>query len=333
MASTLKDVARATGLSIATISKYLNGVAVKERNRIAIDKAVKELDFRINEIARGLKTNRTMTIGVLIPELENIFSTAIVSNIENILMQHGYSTILCDYKSNPVIEAEKAEFLINKMVDGIITMPYYAQTDSIKRIMDKGIPVILIDRMIEGLDCDCVLVDNLNASYTAVEKIITHGHKNIGIICGPQNIYTTKERLKGYLRVHEDYAMPIDNRLIKHGNYDIQSGYELSRELLELESPPTAIFVTNYEMTLGAIIAFNELNVEIPKQLSFIGFDNMQMALIVKPPLSIVIQPVAQIGEEAANLMLKRLKGDSTGFPTVLRLKTEVTIRESVREI
>ena len=209
MAATLKDVASATGLSTATISKYINGIPVKEQNKITIDKVIAELDFHINDIARGLKTNRTRTIGVLIPELENIFSTAIVSSIEDVLMLHGYSTILCDYKSNPKLEAEKAVFLINKMVDGIITMPYYADGGYIKKLINKEIPIVLIDRMIDGVECDSVLVDNLNASYSAVEQLIKKGHKRIGIICGPKNIYTTKERLKGYIRVQEDYAILV----------------------------------------------------------------------------------------------------------------------------
>ncbi len=333
IASTIKDVAKATGLSIATISKYINGGNVLDDNKVLIEKAIKELDFKVNEIARGLKINKTMTIGVLIPDLKNIFCTTIVSNIESVLVKYGYSTLICDCRLNAELEQEKLEFLVNKMVDGIITMPYGNSTQAVNGLIARNIPVVLIDRALKGISCDTVLVDNLNASYNAVEQLIIKGHKRIAIICGPEDIYTAEERLKGYLRVHEDYSMDIDEGLIKKGDYEIESGYTLLNELLDAENPPTAVFVTNYEMTLGAVMAINERNVKMPDELSFIGFDNLQMARIVKPSLSIVVQPMEQIGETAANTMLRRLKGDMNNFPAMFRLKTELILKDSVRDI
>jgi LacI family transcriptional regulator len=274
-----------------------------------------------------------MTVGVLIPNFENIFFTSIVSNIENGLLQEGYSTIVCDYKENPRLEAEKLNFLLDKMVDGIIMMPLTDSDELINEVIAKDIPVILIDRMINNVNCDVVLVDNLNASYNAVEQLIIRGHKRIGIIVGPKDVYTAQERLKGYIRVHEDYGREVDPRLIQYGDYQMQSGYELFQELLRIDPPPTAVYVTNYEMTLGAVIAINETNLKIPEDLSVIGFDNLALARIVKPSLSIVVQPMQQIGEVAAQILLKRLKKDLSGFPAVVRLKTELLIRDSVRTI
>ncbi len=333
MAATIKDVAKYTGLSIATISKYINGGNVLDNNRILIEGAIKALDFKVNEIARGLKTNRTMTIGVLIPDFKNIFFTTIVSNIENILIQNGYSTIICDYKNDSRLEREKFSFLVNKLVDGIITIPHGNNAQNIQSLLARNVPVVLVDRALEGVSCDTVLVDNLNASYNAVEHMIVKGHKRIGIICGPDSIFTASERLKGYVRVHEDYSMKIDESLIKKGDYESDSGFRLLNELLDMENPPSAVFVTNYEMTLGAVMALNERNVKIPDELSVIGFDNLHMAKIVKPSLSIIVQPMEQIGETAANILLKRLKGDMSNYPAMLRLKTELQLNKSVREL
>lgn len=326
-------MARYTGLSIATISKYINGGNVLENNKILIENAIRELDFKVNEIARGLKTNKTMTIGILIPTLENIFITSIISNVESILIRNGYGTIICDYKEDEKLEVEKLDFLVNKMVDGIITMPLSVKAEKLSEVIGKSIPVVLIDRVIKDLNCDAVLVDNLNASYNAVEQLIIRGHRRIGIICGPEDIFTAQERLKGYLRVHEDYNLEIDSSLVKYGDYQVESGYNLLIELFYSENPPSAVFVTNYEMTLGAIMAINEKNIKIPDEISFIGFDNLQMAKVVKPPLSIVVQPMQQIGETAANLLLKRLKGDMRNFPAMYRLKTSLHIKDSVREL
>ncbi len=329
----MKDVASKSGLSIATISKYINGGNVLEENRKIIDKVIKELGFEVNEIARGLKTNKTMTIGLLIPSLENIFFTSIVSNIESVLIKSGYSTIICDYKEDKDLEKQKLDFLLKKMVDGIITMPMGNDSDAINSVIKRNIPVVLIDRALRGIECDTVLVDNLNAAYNAVEQLIILGHRRIGIICGPDDIYTAQERLKGYERVHDDYNMSIDSKLVKKGDYQVESGYRLLGELMKMEEPPTAILVTNYEMTLGALMAVNEDNIKIPDDVSFIGFDNLQLSKVVKPPLSIVIQPVQQIGEVAANTILKRLKGDTSNFPSMIRLKTELMMKESVKKL
>lgn len=333
MATTIKDVAKYTGLSISTISKYLNGGNVLEPNKELIEKAIQELDFKVNEMARGLKTSRSMTVGVLIPSLENIFFTSIVSHIESILLQEGYSTILCGYKESPELEEKKLRFLLDKMVDGIVMMPLFDNDDLVKMVIAKGIPIVLIDRLINNISCDVVLVDNLNASYNAVEQLIVNGHRRIGIIVGPKNIYTAQERLKGYIRVHEDYRFEIDSCLIKYGDYKIQSGYDLLQELMRLDPPPTAIYVTNYEMTVGSIIAINENNIKIPEDLSLIGFDNLDLARIIRPPLSIVVQPVKQIGETAARVLLKRLRNDLSGFPLVARLKTELLLRDSIKKL
>lgn len=328
--STIKDVAKYTGLSIATISKYINGGNVLVENRAIIQEAIEKLDFTRNEMARGLKTNKTMTIGILIPSLENIFFTTIVSIIEDQLLAEGYGTIICDFREDKELEKKKLEFLVNKNVDGIIMVSYGADQAYIQELLDKKIPVILLDRMVKGLDCDCVLADNLNASYQAVEALITRKHKRIGIICGPDGTYTAEERRKGYVRVHEDYDLPIDEALLSPSDYTVEGGYKALTEFWYMSRRPTAVMVTNYEMTIGAIMAINDLSINIPEDLSIIGFDNIQMSKVVKPPLSIVEQPMKEIGATAAKLLIKRLKGDYKSFPATYRLKTNIHIKESV---
>lgn len=331
--STIKDVAKYTGLSIATISKYLNGGNVLEDNREKIKEAIQKLEYKRNDMARGLKTNKTMTIGVLIPSLENIFFTTIVSIIEDILLDHGYGTIVCDFKENAELEQKKLEFLINKHVDGIIMVSYGGNQDYLDELLQGDIPIILLDRMVKDVECDVVLADNLNASYQAVEELITRKHKRIGIVCGPEDTYTADERRKGYIRVHQDYHLDVDPKLMVVGDYTVESGYKSLESLWNQQDRPTAVLVTNYEMTIGAIMAINDLNIGIPEDLSIIGFDNIQMAKVVKPPLSIVEQPMKEIGETAASLLIKRLKGDYSDFPSIFRLKTKVHIKESVSKL
>jgi LacI family transcriptional regulator len=328
--ATIKDVSKRTGLSLATISKYLNGGHVLDENRAAIEAAVLDLGYSVDSLARSLKTRRSMTVGVLIPDLENVFCTGIVSSLENRLQPQGYSTIVCDYRSDAALEVQKLEFLSSRSIDGLVLMPLQGATDGIRRLQDRGVPVVLIDRPVPGIACDAVLADNLNAVYGAVERLVVAGHRRIGIVGGPKGIHTAEERLKGYLRVHEDYRLPVDPALVRYGDYDVESGHRLARELLDLPVPPTALFVTNHEMTFGAVLALNERGVRIPEALSFTGFDFRDLAVLHRPSLSIVVQPLRQIGETVADLLLRRMGGDASGFPALHRLKTELLPGASV---
>jgi len=333
MAATIKDVAKSANVGIATVSKYLNGGNVLEKNRVLIDKAIIELNYRINSLARSLKTNKTMTIGVLIPSLENIFSTSIVSGIENILQEAGYSTLICDFQENTALELKKLIFLGERQIDGLLYMPLKGCPEGLKYLQDHDIPVILIDRAIKNCECDTVLIDNLNASYEAVEHLIVMGHRRIGIINGPTHIFTAEERMRGYYRVHEDYAISVDQDLIVCGDYRMDTAYEQAMKMLTSERAPTALFVTNYEMTLGALMAINDLNLKVPEDCSFIGFDNIALANIIKPPLTIVVQPTSEIVEMAAQLLLKRMKGNFESFPELIRMKTKLIKKNTVGQL
>ncbi len=320
--ATIKDIAKRTGLSLATISKYLNGGHVLDVNREAIGAAIHDLGYSVDNLARGLKTRRSMTIGVLIPDLENVFCMGIISSLENQLLRQGYSILVCDYRQNENLEREKFDFLAGRSIDGLLFMPLHGYAEGIRRLQDRGVPVVLIDRPVSGVVCDTVLADNLNAAYDAVEKLIVKGHRRIGVIGGPDGIFTAEERLKGYFRVHEDYGVPVDLALVRKGTYDVESGYRQTQDLLALPNPPTALFVTNYEMTFGSVLALTEGGVRIPEGLSFIGFDYQALAQLYKPALAIVMQPLQQIGEAAASLLVRRIGGDRAGLPALLRLKT-----------
>lgn len=330
MAATIKDIAKKTGLGLATISKYLNGGNVRVENRKAIEEAIKELDFRVNEFARGLKTSKSKTIGVIIPELSNLFCTHIITIIEDILRQKGYAIIVCDCRTNEKLEYEATEFLINKMVDGIISMPVSRDGKYLELPLAKGIPVVLIDRKVEGFSVDAVVVDNVSASENAIDYLIKNGHKNIGIICGPKNVFTSEQRLLGYHQAFLKRGILPKESLAAYGAYTVESGYECLKKLLSENQDMSAVFITNYEMTLGAIIAINELNIKVPDQLSLIGFDNMQLSKVVQPKLTVVSQPIEQIAQHVANIILKRLSCEGTDEAEIVNLSTELMMGASV---
>ena len=333
MAATMKDIARRTGLGLATISSYFNGGNVREKNRIKIEEAIEELHYEVNEVARGLKTNATRTIGVVIPELNNTFCAEIITGMEDVLRSHGYATIVCDCRTDKKLEREAVEFLTRRRVDGIINMPVDEEGNHLKRFQKTGKPIVLIDRKIQGINCDSVLVDNKKAAEDAVRYFIERGHRNIGIIGGPEEVFTAQERMAGYYKALESAGIPMSESLIWHGDYTIQGGVRGLEELVQNNPEMTAVFVTNYEMTMGAMIGVNELGIRIPEQLSMIGFDNLQFARACNPKLMIVAQPTDGIAREVAKVMLNHLEnaGEKPGELFSEKLETEIIAGKSVR--
>ncbi|MFV0527493.1 MAG: LacI family DNA-binding transcriptional regulator [Lachnospiraceae bacterium] len=331
MAATIKDIARETGLGLATISSYLNGGNVREKNREKIEKAIKELDFEINEMARGLKTNRTKTIGVIIPELNSVFCAEVLTEVEDILRTHGYAMMICDCRSDAALEKEAFLFLAHRRVDGLIIMPAGTSGRYLKPFLKANKPIVLIDRKIEGIDCDSVLVDNHLAVEEATSKLIRAGHTKIGLIAGPEGIYTADERTRGYELALRKAGLPVEQKLIVHGNYEIQGGVAAIQKLVKLNPAMTAVFVSNYEMTMGAVIGINELGLRMPEQISFIGFDNTEFARATIPKLCIVEQPTKQIAGEVARIMLERVNQTEAFEPETVRLQTNYIEGNSIR--
>ena len=332
MAATMKDIARQTGLGLATISSYFNGGNVREKNRIKIEAAIEELHYEVNEVARGLKTNATRTVGVVIPELNNTFCAEIITGMEDVLRSHGYATIVCDCRTDRKLEQEAVEFLIRRRVDGIINMPVDEEGKHLRKFQKTGKPIVLIDRRIQGISCDSVLVDTRKAAEDAVQCFIKNAHRNIGIIGGPEGIFTAQERLSGYSKALKEAGIPIRGSLIFHGDYTIQGGVRGLEELVRSNPDMTAVFVTNYEMTMGAMIGVNELGIKIPEQLSMIGFDNLQFARACNPKLTIVSQPTDGIAREVARIMLEHLENGKQENEECFseKLQTEIIEGKSV---
>lgn len=334
MAATMKDLAKRTGLGLATISSYFNGGNVREKNRKKIEEAIEELHYEVNEVARNLKTNATKTIGVVIPELNNTFCAEIITGMEDILRNHGYATMICDCRTDKKLEQEAVEFLCRKRVDGIINMPVDTEGGHLKAFQKTGKPIVLIDRKIQGVVCDSVLVDNEQAASDALKLLYEKGHRNIGIIGGPEEISTAQERMKGYCKTMEELNLPVRESLIVHGDYTIQGGVKAMETLVQKNPDMTAVFITNYEMTMGAVIGLNELGIRIPEEISLVGFDNLPFARACNPKLTIVSQPTEKIAEDTAGIMLERLEhaGNESGCRTE-KLGTTIIHGKSIAQL
>lgn len=327
MAATIRDIKERTGLALATISKYLNGGNVLPENKKAIEAAIGELHYEVNEVARGLATKQTRTVGVLIHSFENVFAGKIVSTIERILREKGYGTIVCDCQDDEKLEEDEIRFLLGKRVDGIITIPTAGSADYLTPVRERKIPVVLLDRTFPGGEFDTVLVDNRRAALKAVEITVSYGHKKIAIICGDRE-YTARERLQGYEEALEKAALPIRAAYIKKGSLTVEHGYQAMKQLLQEKERPTAVFLSNYEITLGGVIAVNEAGIAFPQEISLIGFDNMMLSQVVNPPLWMVSQPMEKIAENAARLLLERLSDSKQNPGEARRIMLETSIFE-----
>jgi len=316
--STIKDIQKKTGLSLSTISKYLNGGNVKAGNRAILDEAVSALDFKVNQFARSLKTNKSNMIGVLIPELNSTFNAALIAYMEDLLRGSGYGVIICDSRGSEDGEKRAMEFLLDKKVDGILTIPFPIRGRTLAMARKEKIPVVVIDHPVEGFESDAVIVNNRSVVRMAVNEIIGKGHLRIGMISGYDSIYTMRERRAGYREALSDGGIAYDSFLDVREEMTIAGGYNGFKQMMRQAPPPTAVFLANYELTLGAVIAMNEMGVKIGADISVIGFDNLELAKVIVPKLTVVMQPMEEISKTAVELLLKRLAAGDYPPETVM---------------
>lgn len=332
MAATMKDVKERTGLSMATISKYLNGGNVLPENRVLIESAIQDLHYEVNEIARGLVKNKTKTVGVMVYSIASFFSSNILHYIGQELRKNGYAMMICDSCSNAEIEAENLQFLLNRKVDGIIVLPVSRSGAFLNPAKEAGIPVVLLDRTLQDEIMDCVCIDNRVAAFRAVDLLIQNNHTKIAII-GSSFEDTGIERLEGYKEALHQAGIEVREDYMKLGRFDVQEGYEKMKQLLELEDRPTAVFLSNYETALGGVTALNESNLSCPKDISLFAFDNLLISNVVRPRLWLVVQPMKKLCVNAVRILLERIQNAVGDAPVKMSFNAEIQPGESIRKL
>ena len=308
--STIKDVAQRAGVAPSTVSKYLNGGCVRSENSDAIRKAIAELEYRVNPFARSLKTQRSRFVAVLLPDMTAPFYGAVLAALNKVLRPEGYHTLVSCYSSNHGLERDNLQFLLSIGADGLIYTPEDLTAEEFTELTaNSGVPIVLLDRSISGVQADTVLVNNTDSVYQAVSRLMEQGHERIGIISGPKSVFTAKERLIGYLRALSDHGVIFDDSLAVSGENTFATGYQGLISLMSQPSPPTAIFSTNYDITVGLITAARERGVKIPDEVSVFGFDCAEICLMMTPPIPVVQQPEQELGRLAGMRLIERMSG------------------------
>ncbi|MCJ7471956.1 MAG: LacI family transcriptional regulator [Actinobacteria bacterium] len=331
----IKTVAKKAGFSTATVSRVLADYpGVKENTRTKVLAIIKDLRYEVDSVARSLRQRKTYTIGIIVSNVLSPFYSTIAKSVEDKARESGYKLILCNGDDDPLKELEYLKILKSNKVDGIILTPTGKNAEYINNIIESGINVVLLDRLVDGVKCDSVLVDNYKGSFTAVKYLISRGYKKIAFIGGYTDRTTGRQRLNGYNKAIKDDGLKINNDLIKIGDFKKESGARLTKELLEGAHIPDAIFSSNIDMTLGCLIAIKNAGLSIPEDIGIVGFDDPDWSIIADSPLTAISQPVYLLGLKATEILIKNIndkKSFSGNKPSIITLGTSLIIRNSTR--
>jgi LacI family transcriptional regulator len=331
---TIYDVAREAGVSMATVSRVVNNNPnVKPQTRKKVFEAIERLGYRPNAVARGLASKKTTTVGVVIPDISNAIFAEVARGIEDIANMYRYNIILCNADKKKEKEISVINTLLEKQVDGLLFMGGTVTQEHILAFKSSSVPIVLCATTDDNNAIPAVDIDHEKAAYDAVQLLIEHGHRNIGMISGtlqdPANGFA---RFQGYKRALEEAGIPVSDEHIRVGNYRYESGIEAMKYFISLENKPTAIFAATDEMAIGAIHTIQDANLKVPEDISVISVDNSRMASMVRPLLTTVAQPMYDIGAVSMRLLTKLMNKENVEVTKIV-LPHEVIVRKSVAHV
>lgn len=327
----LIDVAKRAGVSVGTASRVINHhPAVRDDKRRRVLEAIEEMGYQINDVARSLKANSTKTIGVLIPDIANEFYADVVRGMEDVARGRGYSYILSSTDSNTEKELRSMMVMREKQVDGIVMMSHTVAPSLLQYIEENRLSVVLVASGVETSAMATVSIDNKQAARDAVNYLISLGHKRIAMIGGPvSDLSGGVARLEGYRQVMREHGLPIPQEYEQIGmEYTYQTGYDKMELLLQMEEPPSAVFVAGDYMAIGAIKAIHGHGISIPAEIAVMGFDNLAVSQYCSPSLTTVNQPRYQMGQEAMQLLFQCIEEDGAEKRNIV-LPHEIIRRQS----
>lgn len=331
ISSGLKEVARRAGVSIATVSRVINAdPKVKGETALAVQKAIKELGYRPNRVAQRLRatTARRRLVGLLIPDIQNPYYVDIVRGVEEFAYSQNITVIIGNFSQDLSKEELYIDILRSESVDGLIVATTPVTEKKVEQLIEDGIPVVCIDRGLKSLKADVVKTDNELGAIMATEHLIRLGHQRIAHVAGDMEIPTTHEQITGYKAALKKHKLKLDPALIYSKKSDYESGVLLTEKILALKNRPTAIFTANNLLTLGALETLHRHKVRIPKDMAIVGFDDVYWATSLNPALTAVKQFGYEMGQQAAELLYKRLSSPQAP-PTSLIIKPELMVRKS----
>ncbi|MEN6336278.1 MAG: LacI family DNA-binding transcriptional regulator [Phycisphaerales bacterium] len=331
---TLKRIAAKVGFSEATVSRVLSGhgsmYKIRPETEQAIFEAARRLGYTHGHSVFKPKPLRTQTLGLVIPDLSHYFLGRLARTIVSRAAASGLSVLVCDTLEDTQAEVQRIEQLLARDIDGLLILPVGKQWDHIARLSHRGLPVVVVDRIVPDVGCHCVGVDNYKGAFEATEHLIEAGYRRIGCIQRLPHSWINDERIRGYRDAHARHDVPVDDRLIVGDLYGQQNGYLETKRLLQMDPPPTAIFAMSHLVTLGALRALREHGIAIPGQMGLIGFDDMPNADYFDCPITTVRQPIEDMAALAVTLLIEQIESQGAVEPVTIKLPTELIRRRSV---
>jgi len=325
---TIRDVAAEAGVSIATVSRVINGTGyVSQASRERVLEAMRKLAYQPNAMAQGLRRQATHSVGVLLPRIHESYFSTLVFAIEKTLFAHGYRALFCNTEEDLAKEQDYIAMLLSQRVDAVVYfIPGEDRRPIVERLLEHGIPVVLLERALPGVSASQVLVANYQGAWEGVNYLLKLGHQHIAVISGgPETIPT--DRIAGAQAALREAGLDKGLHLVK-GPPDFETGHTAAFRLFGDSPRPTAIFALTDSMAVGVLHAAYELGLRVPEDLSVMGFDNIALASFIIPPLTTVAQPIYTIGETAANILLAQMN-DPDLSPQSVVLPTALMVRSS----
>jgi LacI family transcriptional regulator len=337
MRVTIKDVSRASGLSVSTVSRALNSSGyVSEETRQRVTQAAEELGYRPNWIARSLKGKPSCLVGLIIPDISNVYYTSIASFVSKTLRENNYELILCNSHEDPEVDLAYLKMLHEKRVDGVIYVHPSRGDNStyVRRMVADGMPIVELNRQKDHELLDCVMADNRQGSFKATRYMIELGHQQIGLILGETSLVTGRDRLFGYRDALESAGIAYNQDLVRIGSFSRDHGEQGMRDLLQLSKLPTAVFAGSNRILTGVLYVLGQEGICIPQDLSVISFDDAEWVSIWNPSITVVDIAIEEISRLAVELLYRRINNkELSRKPITYLLSTHLIERNSCHPV
>lgn len=331
-AVTIRDIARALGLSTSTVSRALRDsheISTETKRRVL--EHARSTNYQPNPIAVSLRERKSRSIGIIVSEIANRFFSEIINGVESVAIDRGYNVIIAQSLESAERELRQIQFLTSRSIDGLLVSVSNQTEDTsfFKELNQKGLPMVFFDRVVQDIDTHKVIVDNMLGAYEATVHLIRKGYRRIALVTNAEGLSITREREAGYRAAMQKHGMPVDDALIRHtrpGGQAEPEAAEIIRSLMELDDRPDAIFATSDRLTTGCLRYLKKNQIKIPDEMALIGFSNSEITELLDPPLSIVRQPAFEMGATAIRMLLELIESKRP----VTQFRTQVLAAEHV---
>jgi LacI family transcriptional regulator len=325
--SAIHEVAKRAGVAPITVSRVVNNNGyVSEETRRRVEAAIAELNYIPNSLGSSLRSKRTQTLALVLSDIINPFWTTVARGVEDAANKEGYHIIIGNTDESAEKQEEYLLFLLKKQVDGFLLVP--ASSASFAILQKRNVPFVVMDRRIPGEQVDSVRGDSIGGAYALIQHLIGLRHRHIAVITGPHDLSTAADRVVGFQMACEEAGLS-DEQQIYWGDYTQQTGYEYTQRILQTQPRPTAIFATNNFLAIGVMRALHEANIQVPKEMSVVAFDDLPPAITIDPFFTVAAQPAYEMGQRATELLLARLEGDGPEGHQEIVLPVEIIVRKS----